>query len=87
MVMTLLRRLFGRPLAVRPKDCRLSEAEALDIARDAIGGSMPIAVTTVITTPEGIEWHIGTATIGSGMRVRIDDATGAVLDRTKWGVR
>jgi hypothetical protein len=33
------------------------------------------------------EWAITTATIGSGHTVRIDDATGAVLELARWGVR
>lgn len=32
-------------------------------------------------------WQIGSATIGSGATVIIEDATGVVLDRRGWGVR
>jgi len=33
------------------------------------------------------EWVISTATVGSGYMVRIDDASGAVLEVAPWGVR
>ena len=32
-------------------------------------------------------WQVGSATIGSGVFVIIDDATGEVLERRSWGLR
>jgi hypothetical protein len=85
--MDLLRRLFGRaPARARPP-CRLTEAQALDIARDAVAGASPLYVHDIVQTDAGVEWLIGTATVGSGTSIRISDANGEVLERRPWGVR
>jgi hypothetical protein len=44
-------------------------------------------VRDVRRTDAGIEWLIGTATVGSGVTIRISDATGEILERRPWGVR
>jgi hypothetical protein len=66
---------------------RLSDEEAILIAEREIGSAMPLWVSNRIETAEGGEIYVGTATMGSGITVRIDDATGKVLDVTNWGVR
>ena len=86
MVMSLLRKLLGKSAPTRPT-CRLTETEALEIARHALGAATPLYVTRIARTERGIEWQIGTATIGSGVTISIDDATGAVIERGKWGIR
>ena len=82
----LLNRLLRRRAQPGPT-CRLSEAQAREIARTAVGRDTPLHVQGVVQTPAGIEWRIGTATVGSGVLVRIADATGEVLERSSWGVR
>jgi hypothetical protein len=81
------RRLLGRLSKPARPACRLSEAEALEIARAATGVAKHCFVQDVRKTDTGIEWLIGTATIGSGVTIRISDATGEVLERRPWGVR
>jgi len=78
--------LFRQTGPHRPA-CRLTEAEALDIAARAIGGRTGCHVREVVQVGGRIEWHIGTATIGSGTVVRISDATGDVIACDRWGVR
>ena len=75
----------GRSAPPRPP-CRLSEAEALEIARAALG-STSLFVEDVYQTVDGVEWRVGTATVGSGRTVRISDATGTTIDVTRWGIR
>jgi len=71
----------GRPTT------RLGEAEVLEIARNAVKRDMPLLVKDVEFGSDSAEWVISTATVGSGYMVRIDDATGAVLEVAPWGVR
>jgi hypothetical protein len=84
----LLKSVFG---GIGRPPTRLSEAEALEIARTALRRDTSLFVRHVRRRADGpadgLEWAIGTATIGSGHTVRIDDATGAVLEVARWGVR
>jgi hypothetical protein len=82
----LWRGLLGRHSQPARPACRLSEDQALEIARAAIGAK-PCFVQEVRQTEAGIEWLIGTATIGIGVTIRVSDATGEVLERRPWGVR
>ena len=84
--MSLLRKLFGKSAPMRPS-CRLTETEALQIARNELGDATPLYVTGIARTERGIEWQIGTATVGSGTTISIDDATGVVIEQGRWGVR
>lgn len=84
--MLWLRKMFGRPQDSRPA-YRLTELEALEIARCALDAPRPLHVVSVTQTDQGAQWLIGTATVGSGTTVRIDDTTGEVLERKRWGVR
>ena len=86
MLRDLWRRLLGGMQAARPA-CRLTEDQALEIARAAVSATQPCFVQDRPATDAGIEWLIGTATIGSGVTIRISDATGEVLERRPWGVR
>jgi hypothetical protein len=70
---------------------RLREGEVLEIARKALQRDVPLFVSKVKPRLDGqadtIEWVIGTVTVGSGQTVRIDDASGEVLEVASWGVR
>jgi len=78
------KRIIGR--TGRPTT-RLGAAEVLEIARNALQRDMPLFVKDVELGPDSVEWVISTATVGSGYMVRIDDASGAVLEVAPWGVR
>jgi hypothetical protein len=82
----LWRRLLGGHAKPARPACRLSEGQALEIARAAVG-AQPCFVQDVRQTDAGVEWLIGTTTIGSGVTIRVSDATGEVLERRPWGVR
>ena len=93
MMFAFLKSILGvtdPPAAGRPAT-RLSEAEALQIARKALQRDVPLFVSNVKRRSDGpantIEWVFGTATVGSGQTVRIDDASGKVLEVAPWGVR
>jgi hypothetical protein len=93
MMYAFLKSMLGmadRSASSRPAT-RLNEAEALEIARKALQRDTPLFVNEVKRRTDGptdgIEWVIGTATVGSGQTVRIDDASGDVLEVARWGVR
>jgi hypothetical protein len=93
MMFAFLKSILGvtdPPAAGRPAP-RLREAEALEIARKALQRDVPLFVSKVKRRSDepadAIEWMIGTATVGSGQTVRIDDASGEVLEVAPWGVR
>lgn len=76
----------GRP------ETRLTPEQARAIANAAMTGdwSWYAGKMGMVSTEQRdgrVLWQIGSATIGSGATVTIDDATGAVLDRRGWGVR
>jgi hypothetical protein len=85
-MIALLRKFFGRQAPPRPP-CRLTEAQAREIARGAVGDAKPCYVRDVVQSDAGPEWLIGTATLGSGRTIRVSDATGEVLENSSWGVR
>ena len=82
MVVDFLKDLIGWPRPsvspVRPPT-RLTEEQAVAIASKALGGETGLALLDVAVTNHGVEWRIGTATLGDSEEVFIDDATGAVL--------
>ncbi len=82
---TLLRRLFGPRTPPDRARCRMSEAEALAVARTVLDG--PLFVRDVSCVDDRVEWLIGTSTIGSGSIVRIDDSDGTVIETRRWGLR
>jgi hypothetical protein len=79
----LMRRLFARAAPQRPA-CHLTETQALEIARGVVSAACWVHV---VRTEKGIEWQISTATKGSGDLIRIDDATGKIIERRRWGIR
>jgi len=92
MMFDFLKSIVG--VTDRPADrplTRLRKAEALEIARKALQRDVPLFVSSVKRRSDGpadsVEWVIGTATVGSGRTVRIDDASGEVLEVAPWGVR
>jgi len=87
MIPDWLKRLIGWPVAPARPPCRMSEAQARAIASSALGGETALIVHDVVATEHGVEWRIGTATMGTGEVAHISDATGAVLRIEPWGVR
>lgn len=81
-----LKAFFGAGAPKRPQT-RLSEAEALAIAKGALGPDVGLRVGDVVPTPAGMEWHIATVAIGSGEIVVVSDSTGDIIERRRWGVR
>lgn len=76
----LLRRLLRLPPPAPRPACRMSEAEALQVAGtviDTVGGALA-------ARPEqrgnGVEWHVSKLVIGAAPFVRIDDATGTIIE-------
>jgi hypothetical protein len=81
-------RFWGRP---KPKPVTvLSESQACAIANAAVDET-PYAPSMGMVKLENREgrwvWIIGSATVGSGINIIIDDATGKVTGRETWGVR
>jgi hypothetical protein len=87
MVSTFWKFLFRPRAAVTAPVCRLSEAEALQIATSKIGDGKTLVVRNVMRVDGRTEWQVGTATVGRGTIVRIDDATGDVIETEVWGKR
>jgi hypothetical protein len=81
-VIDFLKDLIGRSRPSVLPATRLTEKEAVAIASKALGGATGLAVLDVLVTSHGVEWRIGTPTLGDSEEVFVDDATGAVL-RTK----
>jgi hypothetical protein len=86
-LMATLRSLFGRRVSPQRPPCQMTEPEVLEIARAALAGSGPLIVHDVVRTDGRVEWRVGTATIGTGKLICIDDADGRVTGHTHWGVR
>jgi hypothetical protein len=86
-VFDLLRSLVGRPAAPPRPRCRLTEGEAIEIARQALDRDTPLYVQDIVQTEKGVEWLIGTATIGSGVAIRLSDESGNIVDCRRWGIR
>jgi hypothetical protein len=83
---SFLKRLFGRN-SQKPPVCRLTNAQALEIASSSVSSDTPLHVFRIEQTSDGIEWQIGTMTIGSGLSIRVDDRTGTIIECRPWGVR
>ncbi len=74
------------PVPVLP--CRMSEAEVLRLARDAVHADEgALYVHGAQQTPAGIEWRVEARVIGAAPFVRIDDATGRVLEAGRYATR
>jgi hypothetical protein len=70
---------------------RLSESEVIGLAKQAsadYGLSDELNVATARRDARGaVVWSVVTCGVGASLRVVIDDATGAVLERTSHGGR
>lgn len=71
---------------------RLTEEEVRAIAHDAAAAAAyesPEAMicTTLQKEQDRTIWRVSSATIGSGLLVSIDDATGEVIDVRRRGIR
>ena len=87
MMAQWLKRALGWPVTPARPPCRLSEAQARAIASRALRGETALITHDIVATDAGVEWRIGTATMGTGEVAHISDATGAVLRIERWGVR
>ena len=68
----------------------LTAEQACAIAENEVKGSDWAGQMTMSTTErrdEKLVWIIGSPTVGSGMTVTIDDASGTVISCGTWGVR
>lgn len=94
----VLRRLLalGRQRLPPRPPLRLRELEVQELAAAAflaagIGRDRPHPYGTIVSLPRfgdsPLLWVVGTATIGSGWRVSVDDASGEVGPVTRWGLR
>jgi hypothetical protein len=71
---------------------RLTAEEARAIANAAMTGEWSgfagqMGVVQVERRDDTLLWHVRSTTIGSGVSATIDDATGALLERRRWGIR
>jgi hypothetical protein len=64
---------------------RLSEAQALAIASQALAGETALSVIEVVATASGVRWRIGMVNMGPTAQATIDDATGRVIEVRTWG--
>jgi hypothetical protein len=81
------RKLHGAP---EPKPSLLSEQQARDVAETAVlgthhAGNMWMAELGHLDGR--LIWIVGSASVGSGITVTIDDATGDVISCKPWGIR
>ena len=68
--------------------CRMSEDEVLRVARQAVSGDEDaLYVHGAQQTPRGIEWRVEARVIGAAPYVRVDDATGAVIEAGRYAAR
>ena len=80
----IIKRLIrGAPPPVLPT--RLTEAQAIELAREAAGDHW-LRAALKVATPERradgtIVWRVVTNGVGSFLHIVIDDATGAVVER------
>lgn len=83
----LLRRMFGirsEPPTRMTRDAALAAARA---AATAAGLDVDLGMTSIRREGDRTIWTVGTATVGSGVSIEIDDATGTAGPVTPWGVR
>ena len=83
----LLARLFLPPPTLATR-LRPDEATAIAERAAALGGRPGTHGHAVAREdPDGVTWDVCQVAIGSGWRVRVDDATGEAGPVTRWGVR
>jgi hypothetical protein len=87
-LLTQFRRLlFGPP---PPPETRMTKEEVMALAAEAFANTRTDDVLcwpTVHSVDGRLTWIVGTATVGSGWTISIDDATGEVGPVEHWGVR
>jgi hypothetical protein len=84
--------LRQRLLGPDPPQGRLDRERVLEIARAAAAAAgypeaAELWTTDLQTRGSAKIWVVSTPTIGSGLGVKIDDATEAVLSVRRWGLR
>lgn len=75
----ILQNFWGR--REQKRATRLDEAEALRLAEAAAGDVLAgrtLVLQRLASEPDRLVWHFWTATIGSGVLVEVDDASGDV---------
>ncbi len=84
-----LARLFrSDPSPGRGFACRMSEEDVLRAARGAVGEDEDLLyVQGAEQTPTGIVWRVEARVIGASPFVRIDDATGSVIEAGRHAAR
>lgn len=73
--------LIGLASAPKRPKTRLTDAQVLEIAREALAGDdfaagMPLVVWDVADTDDGVVWFVDSATRGSGVSLQLADADG-----------
>lgn len=87
-MLSFLRRFIDRGRS-SPKSL-LSAQQACDIAENVVSGTHCAGTMNLsrLESRDGkLIWLVSSVTIGSGMTVTIDDATGAVIRSERWGIR
>lgn len=87
-MLSFLRRLFGRGQPILKS--ALSVQQACGIAEKVVSGTHCAGMMNLskLENRDGkLIWLISSVTVGSGAIVTIDDATGAVMQSERWGVR
>lgn len=87
-MLSFLRRFIDRGRS-SPKSL-LSAQQACDIAEKVVSGTHCAGTMNLsrLESRDGkLIWLVSSVTIGSGMTVTIDDATGAVIRSERWGIR
>ena len=77
------------PPKSRREATRLSQQQAGVIAGEAVDGAVGrwMGRAHLERRGDGLVWIVSSNTVGSGVRVIVDDANGKVLDIERWGVR
>lgn len=77
--------LIGFASAPKRPETRLTEAQVLEIAREALAGDgfraeMPLVVWDVADTDNGVVWFVDSATRGAGVSLQVADTDGRVIE-------
>lgn len=83
--------LIGFASAPKRPETRLTDAQVLEIAREAVArddfaAGVPLAVRGVADTDNGVVWFVDSATRGSGVSLKVADVDGRVIKvlRRSW---
>lgn len=86
MIQDLWSRFLGRRVVVARPPTRLSDDEVLAIAATVLT-TRTYAVQDVSASGGGVVWTVGTRNRGVNEWVRVADATGAVIEHRRAGLR